>query len=152
MANRNANHDSDITKVLNLTSSSNPKRQLKRWLGWGIAVLLIVLAIIYRTGNNNAGPVQFKTQYVEQGDLTVTVTATGNLEPTNEVTVGSELSGIIETVEVDYNDMVKVGQVLAKLDTDILQSQVLQSKAALESARAKLLEAEATALEDHQEL
>ena len=85
MANKNVNQDSDITKVLGLTSSSNPKRQLKRWFGWGIAILLIVLAIIYWTGNNNAGPLQFKTQAVKQGNLTVTVTATGTLEPTNQV-------------------------------------------------------------------
>ena len=75
------------------------------------------------------------------------MTATGNLEPINQVDVGSELSGIIETVEADYNDRVKVGQVLAKLDTDKLEAQVLQSKAALESAKAKVLEAKATVLE-----
>jgi len=54
------------------------------------------------------------------------------------VDVGSELSGIIKSVEVDYNDRVKVGQVLARIDTSKLEAQVTQSKAALESAKAKV--------------
>jgi HlyD family secretion protein len=82
----------------------------------------------------------------------VTVTATGALEPTNQVDVGSELSGIIKTVEVDYNDRVKIGQILARLDTDKLKAKVLQSKAALESARAKVLEAQATVKESEDQL
>jgi len=82
----------------------------------------------------------------------VTVTATGALEPTNQVDVGSELSGIIKTVEVDYNDRVTVGQILARLDTDKLKAKVLQSKASLESARAKVLEAQATVKETGDQL
>jgi HlyD family secretion protein len=79
--------------------------------------------------------------------LVVCVTATGNLEPINQVDVGSELSGIIRTVEVDYNDSVRVGQTLAKLDTDRLDAQLLESEAVLESAQAKVREAEATSAE-----
>jgi HlyD family secretion protein len=96
--------------------------------------------------------IHYQTQKVQRGNLTVTVTATGTLEPTNQVDVGSEVSGTIETVEVDYNDPVKVGQVLARLDTDKLAAEVLQSKAALESARAKVLEAQATVKETRNEL
>jgi HlyD family secretion protein len=66
--------------------------------------------------------------------------------------VGSELSGILKSVEVDYNDRVKVGQVLAKLDTSKLEAQVTQSKAALESAKAKVLQAQATVSETRSKL
>ena len=86
---------------------------------------------------------------MQRGNLTVVVTATGTLEPVNQVDVGSELSGIIDIVEVDYNDRVELGQVLARLDTDKLQAEVLQSQAALEAAQAKILEAQATVLETH---
>jgi HlyD family secretion protein len=89
----------------------------------------------------------YKTLPVEKGDLVVTVTATGNLEPINQVDVGSELSGIVETVEVDFNDPVHVGQVLATLDTDRLEAQVLESRASLRSAEAKVRDAEATLAE-----
>ena len=68
----------------------------------------------------------------------VIVTATGTLKPTNnEVSVGSELSGIVKTVEVDYNSKVKVGQILARLDTSKLETQIMQYKASLEAAQAK---------------
>jgi HlyD family secretion protein len=84
---------------------------------------------------------------VTRGDLTVTVTATGTVQPVNQVDVGTEISGTIRTVEVDFNDWVKVGQVLARIDTEKLQAQVQQSEAALESAQAKLSEAQATLAE-----
>ena len=89
---------------------------------------------------------------MKRGDLTVIVTATGTLQPTNKVDVGSELSGIIKSVEVDYNDRVKVGQVLARLDTSKLEAQVTQSRAALESAKAKVLQVQATVTETRSKL
>ena len=90
---------------------------------------------------------RFKTETVRRGDLTVTVGATGTLEPTNQVEVGSELSGIVKTVAVDYNDRVRVGQELARLDDTKLKAAVAKSTAALVSARADLTEAQATAAE-----
>jgi HlyD family secretion protein len=75
------------------------------------------------------------------------VSATGTLEPIKTVDVGIEVSGTIKTVEVDYNDTVEVGQVLAQIDTSKLEAQALQSEAALESARAKLLQVQATVQE-----
>ncbi|MCX7857143.1 MAG: efflux RND transporter periplasmic adaptor subunit [Deltaproteobacteria bacterium] len=90
---------------------------------------------------------EFLLGKVERGDLTVTVTATGTIEPKNKVDVGSELSGIIKSVEVDYNSPVKQGQILAKLDTSKLEAQISQAKASLEMAKAKLLEVKATVKE-----
>jgi HlyD family secretion protein len=90
---------------------------------------------------------RYETAEVQRGDLTVTVTATGTLQPVNQVDVGSELSGTIEAVAVDFNDKVQRGQVLALLDTDRLQAQVLESRASLQSNEAKVKEAHATVTE-----
>jgi HlyD family secretion protein len=77
----------------------------------------------------------------------VVVTATGTVQPVNQVDVGTEISGTIRTVEVDYNDRVKVGQVLARIDTEKLQAQVSQSQSTWESTQAKLADAQATVAE-----
>jgi len=81
------------------------------------------------------------------GDLIVTVTATGQLKPTDTVNVGSQVSGIINEVLVKVNEKVKQGQVLARIDTLKLDAQVEQDKAALESARAKVEDAKVTVTE-----
>jgi len=146
------NSESDITQTLGTDEFSGQGRRVKLWALVGALALLAAVAVIIWTKANNANPMEYKTQEVQRGDLTVTVTATGNLEPTNQVDVGTEVSGTIETVEVDYNGEVKVGQVLARLDPSKLQAQVLQSKAALESAGARVLAAQATVNEMRNEL
>jgi HlyD family secretion protein len=139
--------EADVARHLGLDSSSVLGRRLTLWLIWGALVLVVVSVGLVWITMGTADKVQYKTQAAERGNLTVTVTATGTLEPTNQVDVGIEVSGTIKTVEVDYNDRVKVGQVLARLDTSKLEAQVLQSTAALESARAKVLQTRATAQE-----
>jgi HlyD family secretion protein len=89
----------------------------------------------------------FHTEEVKRGDLVVTVSATGTLQPTNQVDVGSEVSGLVESVFVDDNDRVETGQVLARLDVSRLQDQVVNMKAALASAEARVEQAAATAQE-----
>jgi HlyD family secretion protein len=136
----------DIHDILNVDRhSSTPQR-----LGRAFAILVVLLlaggALLWLLPGEESTP-RYETARVLQGDLTVTVTATGTLEPVNQVDVGSELSGIIETVEVDFNDKVARGQVLARLDTDRLQAQVLEARASLESNEAKVKEAQATVLE-----
>ena len=141
------NPELEIGQTLGIDQSSDRKKHLKRWLIIALLAIAGVISAVVWKGTKKSNSMQYQTQKVQRGDLTVTVTATGALEPTNQVDVGSELSGIIKTVEVDYNDQVKVGQILARLDTDKLKAKVLQSKAALESARAKVLEAQATVKE-----
>lgn len=140
---------SDIEKKLGLGQSQGKKKGLRAVLL--IAVLLIaalIVTAITLNGTGKANLIEYKTQPAQIGDMTVTVEATGTLQPTNqEVNVGSELSGIVKSVEVDYNDEVKVGQVLARLDPEKLNAQVIQSRAGLESARAKVLQAQATVAE-----
>ena len=112
----------------------------KRWVRWG-AIALVVIVVGYLIFGRGGGTEQkYVTQEVTQGDLTVTVTATGNLEPVNQVDIGSELSGTIRTVAVDVNDTVKAGQVLTKLDTSRLEAQVLQAQSSLASAQARVLQ------------
>src|ERR1019366_869368 len=93
----------------------------------------------------------FRTEVARIGDLTVTVTATGQLKPTHTVDVGSQVSGIVDSVLVDYNDHVKNGQVLAKINTEKLDAQVLQDKAQLASARASVENAKVTVIETEAE-
>ena len=122
-----------------------PRRSWKSWLLWLTAGLLLVVLLVFWRLNaaKTSQEVQYKTAQARIGDLTLLVTATGNLEPTNQVLVGIEVSGTIKSVAVDHNDLVKAGQVLARLDTGKLEARILQSEAVLESARARLLQARA---------
>ena len=87
------------------------------------------------------------TAILKRGEISLTITATGNLAPTTEVTVGSELSGTTLEVYVDFNDRVTKGKPLAKLDTSKLAQQTESSRAAVRSAQAKVAQAEATVKE-----
>jgi HlyD family secretion protein len=133
----------DVAKTLMKNLISARSNRLKYWL-IGIVSAVIILIVIGIKSNGSGGSMQFKTEQAKPGDITVIVTATGTLQPTNEVEVGSEVSGIIKSIEVNYNDKVKVGQILAKLDTSTLEAKVSQSKADLESAKANVLQQQAT--------
>ncbi|HSO19774.1 MAG TPA: efflux RND transporter periplasmic adaptor subunit, partial [Desulfosarcina sp.] len=144
MKNGTADAKIDISQALELNGTSGRGRRMRKWLLWGVPLLAAAGLFLLWGGDGNGAKVQYITQPAAMGDLTVTVTATGNLEPINQVDVGSELSGIVRTVEVDYNDPVTEGQVLARLDTSKLEALVLQSKASLDAAKGKLLQVQAT--------
>jgi HlyD family secretion protein len=144
--------ESDVARALEIDPSSGRRRGVKRWLIVALLVAAALAAIVIWTRMEESDSVQYKTQEVVRGDLTVIVTATGTLKPMNEVEVGSELSGTAKSVEVEYNSKVKVGQVLAKLDTTKLEATLTQSRAALESAKAKVLQAQATVAETRAKL
>ena len=112
-----------------------------------LIAIVAAFAVIKWGMGNTADKVEYKTETVQRGNLIVSVATTGTLQPTNQVEVGSELSGIIRTVEADYNDFVKIGQVLARLDTSRLEAQVQQSKASLEASIAKVRQVKATVKE-----
>ncbi|WP_430461311.1 efflux RND transporter periplasmic adaptor subunit [Thalassolituus sp. LLYu03] len=124
---------------------SAPKSRKKLWLATSAALVLIVAgatwALIPGDDHNNQ---VFKTDAVTRGNLAVTVTATGSVEPKDEVEVSSELSGIMAEVLVDYNDHVKKGQALARLDTTTLKASVLEKKSSLKSANASVAQANAS--------
>jgi HlyD family secretion protein len=141
------NAESDVAGALEIDPSSGRRKGLKRWVTVTLLVAAVVTSFVIWNRMKQPISVQYRTQEVVRGDLTVIVTATGTLKPTNEVEVGSELSGTAKSVEADYNSKVKVGQVLAKLDTTKLEATLTQSRAALESAKAKVLQAQATVAE-----
>ncbi|OYY55577.1 MAG: efflux transporter periplasmic adaptor subunit [Halothiobacillus sp. 28-55-5] len=87
-----------------------------------------------------------------RGDLTVTVTATGTLAPTNQVDVGIEVSGTVKEVLVDFNDKVTIGEPLARIDPTKLEAQLRQTTAALAAAKAKVLQIQSTVLESKNQL
>ncbi|MEZ5840858.1 MAG: efflux RND transporter periplasmic adaptor subunit [Hyphomicrobiales bacterium] len=95
-------------------------------------------------GSGDKETVRYTTEAANRGSLVVIVTATGSVEPTNQVEISSELSGTVRSVLVDYNDEVSAGQPLAELDTDKLKATAESSRAKLLAARAKEAEAKAT--------
>ncbi|MCM2339584.1 efflux RND transporter periplasmic adaptor subunit [Rhodoferax sp.] len=117
---------------------------------WATLVVLIAAAGGYtywqQSQQRSAAP-SYITEAASKGDLTLTVTANGTLQPTRSVNIGSELSGTVLRVLVDVNDHIKKGQVLVELDTAKLNDQVLRSRAALASAQAQLAQANATVKE-----
>ena len=130
-----------------------------RWK-WIVFVLLLVAAaggggyLLWTPGKGEEA-YRYVTQPVKSGELNITVSASGYLEPLEEVDVGTEVSGTIENVLVDYNDLVKKGQLLAQMDTTKYQSAVdranaalASAKASLENAKADLFRSEATAKRD----
>lgn len=129
-----------------LAQGARPRR---RWI-WPVVIALgIVLAgTWYWLGRQASGAdVQYETAEVGRGQLVVTVTATGSVQPTTQVDVSSELSGALAEVLVDFNDRVEVGQVLARLDATKLTDQILTAKAQAQASEASLAQAEAAARE-----
>lgn len=119
----------------------------------GVIALLIGGILAWKgLASPSANDVIYVTEPLQRGDLKITVTATGNLEPTNEVTVGSELSGTAIEVLVETNDRVSKGQVLAKLDTSKLERQRESSRAMAAAAEAKVNQAKATLVESEASL
>ncbi|MEN8838607.1 MAG: efflux RND transporter periplasmic adaptor subunit [Celeribacter marinus] len=127
------------------------KRRFPKGSGWIASICVVAaLALWWMQGSEDRARVTYITQSATRGELIVTVTATGTIEPTNLVEISSELSGTIVDVFADYNDVVTAGQVLAKLDTVQLDAQMAvqvashaAAAAQLENARASLLEAQA---------
>jgi len=145
--------ETDIAKVLEVDNLRAKQKIPKMWIIAAVLASVIIIVAVFWRGSHSSNAVQYKTEEVKRGNLTVIVTATGTLKPTNnEVAVGSELSGTIKTVEVDYNSKVKVGQILARLDTTKLEAQVIQYRASLEAAQAKVLETQATIKEARSKL
>lgn len=106
-----------------------------------VVVLTTVTALYFWKPAAGAG---YLTTAVTTGPLTVTVSATGTLQPQDQVDVGAEISGRVDQVNVDYNDRVKKGQVLAVINTDQIRAQLDQAVASQNAARADVAAGEAT--------
>ncbi|WP_426033941.1 efflux RND transporter periplasmic adaptor subunit [Cypionkella sp. TWP1-2-1b2] len=134
----------DIARML---AGSAARRRRWPWVVLLLAVLAVAAGWYYMGSKAGAAEVRYTTEAVATGDLVVVVTATGTVQPTTEVEVSSELSGTLASVSVDYNDTVKIGQVLAQLDATKLTAQVDNAGAQLASAKARVTQAEASARE-----
>jgi len=137
-------NNSEQKKAADLGLIEEKKSGKLRWIIVGFVVLVIIIAawFIFKPEDPAAGQI-FKTDTVTRGNLAVMVTATGTVESKDEVEVSSELSGIMAEVYIDYNDEVKKGQALAKLDTTTLEATVFQRESSLKSAKAKVTQAKA---------
>jgi HlyD family secretion protein len=121
---------------LGLTWKKLLSRKKQLIIGGG-AVVLLGLAAFYFWGGQSSAP-QYMTAKVERGNLRNTVTATGTLQAVTTVQVGSQASGTISSLNVDFNSIVKKGQVIAQLDPAVPKAQVDQARANLQQARASL--------------
>ncbi|MEM8643313.1 MAG: efflux RND transporter periplasmic adaptor subunit [Pseudomonadota bacterium] len=137
----------EIESALGIGKAPSPFRRFRTVVLVGLALSAVLLVFALVGGNGAAGGFRYVTEPAIRGDLTVTVTATGTVQPTNDVEISSELSGIVRSVFVDYNSTVTEGQALAELDTRKLKSTVDSSSARLQAAKAKVSEAEASVAE-----
>lgn len=133
---------SDIESILGVNKSR------VRWqrIAFGLSILAVITAggTYWAVKTKKGSGETYLTSPVSRGDLTVVVTATGTVEPTNLVAISSELSGTVREVLVDFNDTVEVGQVLARLNTDKLEASLAHARASLEARLARVSEVEAT--------
>ncbi len=110
----------------------------------GVVIVTGAALLALRPLTKKEAAVTFETVKVESGSITNTVTATGTLEAITTVEVGTQVSGILQHVYVDFNDNVKQGQLLARLDETSLRAQVEQSQSQVDQAQAQLTFQEAT--------
>ncbi len=110
----------------------------KLWVGIAAAAVCLATAAYFIFGGKKETKVSLETANVEKQDIETTITATGTIEPVTSVTVGTQVSGIVSKLYVDYNSVVKKGQVIAELDKTNLTSE-------LNTARANLASAESSA-------
>jgi HlyD family secretion protein len=107
----------------------------KGWIGIGVVAVLIIAWLLLRGGKKEE-KVSFDTAKVENTNIHTSITATGTIEPVTSVTVGTQVSGIVSHLYVDYNSLVKKGQVIAELDRTNLISELNTAKANLSSAQS----------------
>lgn len=141
-----------VRATMERVALSDGRNRLRRRIA--VAALIGTAAVFLAAWNirGTADSINYQTRTVEFGELVMTVTATGNLEATNQVSVGSELSGIITSMTADFNDAVKIHQPLAYLDDAKYKAAVMKSKAEVAAAEANYRQALATRKADEKKL
>src|SRR5690606_37457490 len=122
-------------------------------VAFGVVVLLGIAAYVGFQRAGAEGSTGYRTAAVERGDIRVAISATGSLAAISTVDVGSQISGQVTDVLVDFNDPVRRGQIIARIDPGTYEAQIAQGNAAINSARASLSSAQAmlrNAEVDHQ--
>jgi HlyD family secretion protein len=119
------------------------------WLWAGALILVLAAAGLWYWQVSRAAKAapSYTTQAVTRGNLTLTVTANGTLQPTRSINIGSELSGTVLKVNVDVNDQVRKGQVMVELDTAKLRDQIVRSQSSVDVANSKVAQSIATVIE-----
>lgn len=141
--------DAELAEFL----GERPKPLWRRYLKWAVlAVIVLPLVLLVARCARGPGAPDYITEPVRRGSLDLTVTATGSIRPTNIVQVGSEISGRIDSIFIDVNDRVTKGQVIAIINTDIIDDQIRQARANLAAARASVAQAAATLNVDQAQL
>jgi HlyD family secretion protein len=126
------------------SSRAGPLAGKRRWLIVAVLVLVVAALLFLPPGGNDQRQGRFLTEDAARNSLVVTISASGTLQPTRSVDVGSELSGTLEAVLANENDRVKRGQVVARLDTAKLDDAVVKSRAAVAQMEATVAEARAS--------
>ncbi|WP_295446789.1 efflux RND transporter periplasmic adaptor subunit [uncultured Thiodictyon sp.] len=144
---RDTETDTDLSTLLD---EPVPPAWYRRRALWAAVLLLALTATglwFWQARKSASAAPAYVTEVVARGNLTLTVTANGTLQPTRSINIGSETSGTVLKVNVDVNDQVKKGQVLVELDTAKLRDQILLSRAALAVTNAKVAQTVATVKE-----
>ena len=116
-----------------------------------IIIILICLAALFFIGflfKNKKEAKNYVTEPLTKRTITQIVEASGTINPVQTVSIGSQVSGQISAIYVDYNSKVKKGQLLAEIDTSLFEAQVNQAKATIDNARANLAKIQATTAND----
>ena len=118
---------------------------MKFKLGWGLALLLVAAVALggWWSQRGAEADANYKTAKLERGPLLAAVSSSGTVNPVRQVVIGSQVSGQIKEMRVDFNSEVKQGQVIARIDPQVFTYRVNQATADLESTRAAVLNAQA---------
>ncbi len=124
--------------MIEKTISTGLSGWIKKRKWWLISVFVLIFGwLLLFSGNTNQPISKFATIDVSRGNLRQVVTATGEIQPLNTISVGSQVSGIIEKIYVDYNSKVKKGDILLTIDQSVLKASVDEAKASLISAESQ---------------
>jgi HlyD family secretion protein len=135
----------EIEAVLGLDARSRRRTWVKRMIWLAVVAVAVAGGVWwYLQSQGQTAAVTYQTAPVARETLVVKVQATGNVEPTTQVDVSSERSGVIRSVNVKNNSIVKQGDVLAELDVDRLNAELTRVKASLAAAEARRADAQAT--------
>lgn len=130
-------------------STNKPQTRKRRsipWIPLAIAAAIVLAGLgwwrFQKSADANGGG--FRTQAVDRGDIGVSISSTGTLSAISTVTVGSQISGQITEIRVDFNDKVRKGDILARIDPSTYEAQIEAGNAQIASAQAQLAQAQAT--------
>ena len=114
------------------------KKSIKKFLWITLSAIIIIVLLVVIFGGKKKSTIELKTTTVQIDSVTITVTATGEIQPVYKVDVGTQVSGIVQKLYVDFNSQVEKGDLLAELDQSTLLEQVNQSQAMVSNAESNL--------------